>query len=143
METANRQEISKTLDELRKICDTGFALALHIRFTRPNILYRTYPQPWIDRYSEGGMMIDDPVVMWGLRSSGYVRWRDLDDPKGILKEAESFGLTNGLTCSVGPASSRSISGFTRSGAPFSDAEVGYLLEVTQRLHDLSADLSVL
>lgn len=50
MKTANRKEIAATLDELSAICDTGFALALHIRFTRPNILYRTYPQKWLDHY---------------------------------------------------------------------------------------------
>lgn len=143
METANRHEIAKALDELATICDTGFAFALHIRFTRPNILYRTYPQAWIDRYSEKGMMIEDPVVLWGLRERGIVRWADLDDPNGILAEAAQYGLKNGLTCSVGPNSSRSISGFTRSSAPFTEAEAQYLLGVTQHLHDLTENLSAL
>ncbi|KEO56058.1 autoinducer binding domain-containing protein [Thioclava pacifica] len=141
MKTANRQEIATTLDELRAICDTGFALALHIRFTRPNILYRTYPQKWLDYYSDRGMMIEDPVVLWGLRETGMVRWADLPDPAGIVAEAEAFGLRNGLTCSVGPNSSRSISGFTRSSGPFSDGEAEHLLALTQRLHDMTENLS--
>ncbi|MEO1952133.1 MULTISPECIES: autoinducer binding domain-containing protein [unclassified Thioclava] len=141
METANRKEIASLLEDLGQTCDTGFAFALHIRFTRPNILYRTYPEPWIDEYSEKGMMMDDPVVLWGLQHVGIVRWEDLDDPKGVLKGAKSHGLYNGLTCAVLENGSRSISGFTRSSAPFSEDEAQDLLEKTRRLHNLTAGLS--
>ncbi len=55
-------KISDALDRIGQICDTGFALAVHIRFTRPTLLYRTYDQAWIDHYSENGMMLTDPVV---------------------------------------------------------------------------------
>lgn len=54
--------VAGLLDRLRTYCDTGFALAIHIRYTRPSLLYRTYDQAWIDHYSEKGFMLTDPVV---------------------------------------------------------------------------------
>ena len=36
--------VAGLLDRLRAYCDTGFALAIHIRYTRPSLLYRTMPR---------------------------------------------------------------------------------------------------
>jgi len=49
--------VTERLTQLRALCDSGFALAIHIRYTRPTILYRTYDQAWIDHYSERGFML--------------------------------------------------------------------------------------
>ncbi|RBP86123.1 autoinducer binding domain-containing protein [Rhodobacter sp. 140A] len=140
MGTGNKAQLDAILSELGELCDTGYALALHIRFTRPSLLFRTYAQDWIDHYSEMGMMLRDPVVVWGFHHTGSVLWQDLDDPDGILAEAAQHGIRNGLTCAVGPAGDRSISGFTRSSGPFSPAEIEKMHAITQRLHELSAGL---
>lgn len=140
MGTGIRSQLDARLSELGELCDTGYALALHIRFTRPGMLFRTYPQDWIDHYSEMGMMLRDPVVLWGFHHTGSVLWKDLEDPDGILAEAARRGITNGLTCAVGPAGDRSISGFTRSSGPFSPAEIEKMHALTVTLHELSADL---
>lgn len=140
MKTENLTVMEAIREELADLCDTGYAFALHIRFTRPAILLRTYDDAWLEEYSRQGMMIRDPVVIWGMQNSGYVYWDDLPDPEGILTKAKSFGIHNGVTCSVGPASSRTISGFSRSSGPFSTQEAGYFLNLTQKLHDLTADV---
>lgn len=137
MKTENHAAVADIREDLAKICDTGYALALHIRYTRPTVLFRTYPEAWLTEYSERGLMLRDPVVIWGMTHSGYVYWNTLDDPEGVLAGAARHGIVNGLTCSVGPAASRSISGFSRSAAPFSAAEAGYLLDLTRQLHDLT------
>ncbi len=140
MKTGNRAQLDALLAQLDQFCVTGHALALHIRFTRPSLLFRNYPPEWIDRYSEAGMMLRDPVVIWGFHNTGSVLWNELEDPDGILVEAAQYGLTNGLACAVGPADDRSLSGFTRSSGPFREDEIRTLLKMTEDLHDLSASL---
>lgn len=140
METGNRAQLDALLAQLDGLCDTGYALALHIRFTRPTVLFRTYPAGWIDRYSEMGMMLRDPVVIWGFHNTGSVTWDTLDDPEGVIAEAAKYGLSNGVTCAVGPGDDRSITGFTRSSGRFAREEMENLLLITHRLHDLSAGM---
>lgn len=127
----------EVLAQIGSICDTGFALAIHIRFTRPALLYRTYQMDWIEHYSEKGFMLTDPVVHWGLMNSGKVLWDDLaeQDTAGVLSDAKSFGLMNGWTYSVGPANSRTISGHTKSGADFTDQQSAELQALVQKAHD--------
>ena len=138
-ETRKVEQMRDLLSQISKTCDTGFALAIHIRFTRPALLFRTYRQDWIEHYSEKGFMLSDPVVQWGLMNSGKVRWDDRSeqDPAGVLSDAKTFGLANGWTYSVGPAASRTISGHTKSGADFTPAEVATLQGLVQQAHDIT------
>jgi LuxR family transcriptional regulator, quorum-sensing system regulator SdiA len=138
-ETKKIEAMRDLLAQIGLICDTGFALAIHIRFTRPALLYRTYRSDWIEHYSEKGFMLSDPVVHWGLMNSGKVLWDDLSeqDTSGVLSDAKSFGLMNGWTYSVGLASSRTISGHTKSGADFTPDQVATLQTLVQQAHDLT------
>ncbi len=138
-ETRKVEQMRELLAQISETCDTGFALAIHIRFTRPALLFRTYRQDWIEHYSEKGFMLSDPVVHWGLMNSGMVRWDDLaeQDPAGVLSDAKTFGLANGWTYSVGPAASRTISGHTKSGADFTPAQVATLQSLVQQAHDIT------
>lgn len=133
------EQLSKLLKELSSYCDTGFALAIHIRYTRPSLLFRTYGQDWIDHYSEMGFHLADPVVHWGLTNTGWVQWSELmkQDAEGVLKAAVSHGLTNGWTYSTGPATSRTITGITRSGDDFSKAERAHIAKIFDEVHDLT------
>ena len=129
--------VAGLLDRLRGYCDTGFALAIHIRYTRPSLLYRTYAQSWIDHYSEKGFMLTDPVVHWGLMHTGAVDWADLvpQDEAGVIADAAAHGLFNGLTHGVGPANSRTISGLTRSTGPFTAEERVALAQLIADIHE--------
>ena len=128
--------------QISAMCDTGFALAIHIRYTRPSLLYRTYQQPWIDHYSEKGFMLTDPVVHWGLMNTGLVWWDDLanQDPAGVLRDAKLFGLHNGWTYSMGEAASRTITGITRSGPAFTDTEVETIIGLTHEVHAVTTGI---
>ena len=131
--------ISALLAQLRGFCDRGFALAIHIRYTRPTLLFQTYAQDWADHYSEKGYMLSDPVVGWGLTNTGWVAWADLvaNDPVGVIADAVAHGLTNGWTYAVGPASSRTIAGLPRSGAPFTAQERTELATIVDDIHALT------
>lgn len=132
-------DVERLLSQMSELCDTGYALAIHIRYTRPSLLYRTYGQAWIDHYSENGYMLTDPVVRWGLGNTGLLPWAALegDDPAGVLARARDFGLRNGVVYAVGPAGSRTIAGLTRSGAPFTEADLTRATGIVDRIHALT------
>lgn len=137
--SSKEEAVGKLLLQLSALCDTGYALAVHIRYTRPSLLYRSYPPAWSETYSEMGYMLRDPVVHWGLANTGTVEWADLSDqdPDGVLADAVAHGLTNGWTFSFGPATSRTIAGLTKSGPAFSEAERGRIIRIVEDIHALT------
>lgn len=131
--------ISAHLSKFKTICDRGFALAVHFRYTRPTLLYQTYNQDWTDLYSEKGYILSDPVVGWGLSNTGWVEWASLTahDPVGVIADAVAHGLTNGWTYATGPSSSRTLAGLSRSGAPFSAVERAEMARMVDDIHELT------
>lgn len=128
------------LSRLGALCDTGFALAIHIRLTAPTLMYQTYRPEWAEHYSTKGFMLSDPVVVWGLTHTGRVKWSDLTggDSEGVIAAAVSFGLTNGWTYATTSANSRTIAGLTRSGRAHTEAEVAEIVAIVDDLHALTA-----
>ncbi len=133
------RQVAAPLSRLSALCDTGFALAVHIRFTRPSLLYRTYASDWIARYSEKGYMLSDPVVRHGLTNTGTVVWADLmaDDPAGVIADAVAHGLHNGWNYATGPANSRTLCGFTKSGVAFSQDQMDQARALVDQIHALT------
>jgi len=131
-----KASIAALLHEMDSRSPSGFALALHVQFTRPTFLFQTYAKRWMDRYSSAGMVVHDPLVHWGLQNSGRVRWSDLEaiDTHGVLESAKDFGLMNGSCVSFVDAGSRTIGGFARADRDFTDAEVDSLEADLRRLH---------
>jgi LuxR family transcriptional regulator, quorum-sensing system regulator SdiA len=138
------KQVAACLERLSGYCDTGYLLAVHIRYTRPSLLFKTYPQDWLDRYSEAGMMMVDPVVRWGMTHEGTALWDDLagDDPAGVIAAARTFGLSHGLSFAIGPATSRTIGSVTRSSV-FTPAEVDDMRVIVTDIHGLTDGLEQL
>jgi len=134
----NVTSVAAKFQRLAKVCDSGFAVAIHIRFTRPSLLFQTYPADWIDLYNEKGFMMVDPTVRWGLTHVGSMDWDNLatDDPDGVLQAAQAFGLTNGWSYATGPATSRSLASMTRS-APFSADQRDEVCTIIDDIHALT------
>lgn len=135
------QVVLQLLGKIAALCDTGYLLAVHIRYTRPSLMYRTYPQAWIDHYSERGFMMTDPVVHWGLANTGVALWADLvgQDPEGVVAAAAAYGLHNGWTYAVGPTAARTIASMTKSGADFTESERAQMMALVDELHALTED----
>lgn len=135
--------LANLLGKLRRHCDTGFALAIHIRLTRPSLMYQTYDATWSDHYSENGYMLCDPVVRFGLTQVGRVRWEDLasEDEAGVLAAARRFGLHNGWALALGSASSRTIAGLTRSDRAHDAGEISEIEALIGEIHALTGDIS--
>lgn len=137
-----RVSIAALLQDLDLRSPAGFAIALHIRFTRPTYLFQTYSKRWMEHYSAAGMVVDDPVVRWGLQNIGRVRWTELEaiDGMGVIEQGKDFGLMNGVAISVVRMASRSIGGFARADRDYDEHEMAQLEDALTELHDVTADL---
>jgi LuxR family transcriptional regulator, quorum-sensing system regulator SdiA len=138
------KQVKKHLSVLNTMCDTGYLLAVHIRYTRPTLMFTTYPAVWLEHYSEKGMMMVDPVVRWAMSEhteTGVALWRDLanDDPGQVVAGAEQHGLHNGMSFAVGPIASRTIGSVT-SSQPFSAAATSQAEALISAIHALTADV---
>lgn len=124
------------LSRLSRLAPSGYALGLHIRFASAHIMVQTYDRSWIERYTQNGYMLCDPLVSWGFANEGVVRWSALDfpDPHNVLGQAAEYGLKYGIAVSHGLVSSRSIGGFARSDREFEDSEIALILQTVIALH---------
>ena len=127
--------VAALLGRLRRVCDTGFALAVHIRYTRPALLYQTYDREWVDHYSAKGYMLSDPTVHWGLSNVGAMDWNQLvgQDPEGIIQAAYDHGLANGWTYATGPTTSRSLGSMTKR-TPFTADQRRDICQIIDDIH---------
>ncbi|MCA1776152.1 MAG: autoinducer binding domain-containing protein [Loktanella sp.] len=137
--------VQTLLAEIKDIATAGFAVALHVGFNSPKLLFQTYPPKWLKEYSENGLVMNDPTVHWGFENTGLIRWSDLDDADatGVLRKAADHGLVYGLTWSTETQGTRSIGSFARSDRDFLPAECEILQKLAQRLHDETVQLTAL
>jgi len=128
--------IAEQLGSLMSLAPSGFAMALHVRFTTPTFLFQTYPKDWIDYYSQNGLVMRDPTVHWGFENTGLVRWADLvdRDEDGIIAKAQAHGMRHGFTYAVEIDNSRTLTSFTRGDRDFTDAETAQITAIVDALH---------
>ncbi len=131
--------IAHLLGDLQILAQSGYAIALHVRFTTPTYLFQTYPEEWSDHYSTAGLVMQDPTVAWAFENVGVIRWRDLAsaDTAGVLADAARHGLVYGFTLSQDRNGSRSLSSFSRADRDFTDAEIAGIVAIADELHDLT------
>lgn len=123
--SATQTEIRSVLSDLTHLAPTGYAAALHINFTTPDFLFQTYPADWLAIYSQQGLVMKDPTVLWGFENLGTVRWSDLADidPAGVMRAATKFGMNYGVTVAVEQGGTRSIASLSRGDREFSGDEL--------------------
>ncbi len=139
------QEISDLLQRMVASAEWVFAIGVRIRFNNPTLLFRTYPELWIEHYDKNGLLFKDPTVRWGLMNTGMCDWEDLKDgdAHGVLEEAAGFGLKFGIAISTGDAAERTLGYFARGTEPFSEDEKQRAQGFVQELHDFTAGLTEL
>jgi len=133
--------IATVLGNLQARSPTGYAIALHVRFTTPTYLFQTYPESWSELYSSAGLVMQDPTVAWAFGNTGTIRWRDLanTDSAGVFAAAAGYGLHYGFTYSQDRDGSTSLSSFSRSDRDFTDDEIAEICALVDELHDLTAN----
>ena len=137
--------ISEILARLHGAYPTGFAIALHVKFTSPKYLFQSYDTEWIDTYSRLGLVIHDPTVRWGFDNTGTQRWSGLasDDPNNVLPRAAEHGLRYGFTVSQLTDGSRTVASFARGDREATDAEIAAAAADVAQLHALTLTLETL
>jgi len=125
------------LNELSQIAPLGYSMGLHIRFAAPLIYHTTYSSAWARHYNDNSYYLRDPLVFWGIGTTGVTRWSEitLPDPFDVIKQAAGHGLKFGATSAYGPISSRSIISIGRGDREFSDEELQRFFSIAQRLHE--------
>ena len=136
---SKRSGVSAELTQLGHFAPEGYFVGLHIRFATPLMDFKTYPQSWLDHYTEQGYALRDPIIAWGFGQIGSARWSNLGIPDtfGILTEAATYGLKYGVAISYGPISSRTIGGVARSDREYTDEEITEIQKIIYTLHDLT------
>ena len=138
-------ELMEQLSRLNGLCPTGYAIALHIRYTTPQLLFQTYPKEWIDIYSEKGLVLKDPTVLWGFTNTGNKLWSSLKDldSEDVLGQASKYGLKFGFTFALDIGDSKTISSFARPDREFNDDEIKALSQVVTELHQATDNVATL
>ena len=129
-------DLSESLSILDKFAPSGDGLGLHARNGTPYMLLRTYAPEWSAKYVDEGYLLVDPLVFWGVQNEGAIRWSELNfpDPHDVFGQAATYGAKYGVAISIGPISSRSIGGFSRSDREYTGDEIQQLLKVVTELH---------
>lgn len=130
------KNLTQLYDELAELAPEGYAVGLHIRYANPLIYFSKYPADWVEYYNANSYYLRDPLVFWGIGTTGTARWSEipLPDPFGVLKKAAAHNMNFGAVSSYGPITSRSMAGICRSDREFTDNELMILADITARLH---------
>lgn len=133
--------IAEQLQKIADLCPSGYAIALHIRFTTPAFLFQTYDKDWMEHYSKKGLVLHDPTVRWGFANTGLCPWSELEaeDTHGVFEAARHHGLHHGFTLSLTDGGSRTVASFTRPDRPHSEDEVALIRDMLDSLHARTAD----
>lgn len=109
------------------------------------MVFKTFPQDWLDTYMENGYMMRDPVTTWALTVGGTIKWSSpfLPDPFGVLRQAAEHGLKHGASIAIGPRSALSICSICRQDRDPSKDEIAEAKEIVEQLHALTAPPSSL
>lgn len=127
------------LDEVATIASSGFYIALRVGFASPVEEINQLPVKWVSHYTRQRFMLFDPVVRWVHSNTGTTNWSSLevDDPRGILKQAQTFGMRYGVAVSVFDGNAeghRSFGYFARSDRELSEIETKLLYRYLERRH---------
>lgn len=128
--------ISAILDEIGPLCPSGYAIALHVRFSTPTFLFQTYDKAWLEHYSRKALVLQDPTVAWGFQNTGRCRWEDLEslDTNGVIAAARAHGIAHGFTLAMLEEGSRSLASFTRPDRPHTEDEMDRIAGLLAELH---------
>jgi LuxR family transcriptional regulator len=133
------EAVIDALEQLIVLAPAGFAIGLHIEFMAARYMFESYPAEWRDIYGRDGLLMRDPTVHWAMHNAGAIRWPALEpqDEARVLERARAFGLVHGHTWSIHEDKGISFGGFARSDRDFTDAEIGEIGALIQRMHDVT------
>ncbi|MEJ6398005.1 helix-turn-helix transcriptional regulator [Yoonia sp. 208BN28-4] len=130
-------------EDVAQFAPAGHYVALRIGFAFPVEEVNQLPPDWVEHYTKNRYMLFDPIIRWVYGNTGAIRWSeiDLDDPRRILPQAQTFGLRYGVAVACldqDGEGQRSFGSFARSDREFNTLEVKLLRAyVTRRHHEMA------
>jgi len=126
-------------DQLNDLAPSGHYIALRIGFAFPVEEINALPPEWVDHYTKNRYMLFDPVIRWAYANVGALRWSEIDveDPRKIIAQAQTFGLRYGAAISVFDGNAdgqRSFASFVRNDRDYTDLELNLLHAYVKRRH---------
>lgn len=133
------EQIDQDVARLEALAPAGYFLALRVRGASPLMVFKTFPQVWLDTYMENGYMMRDPITTWALTLGGTIRWSSpfLPDPFGVLRHAGEHGLKFGASIAHGPRTALSLCSICRQDREPSQDEIAEARDIVLRLHALT------
>lgn len=127
------------LEEIAEIAPGGYYIALRVGFAFPVEEVNNLPREWVQHYTQNRFMLFDPVIRWVYANIGCTRWSemDLDDPRGVMGQAQTFGLRYGVAIAVYDGNKdgqRSFGSFARQDREYTDLEMKLLQAYLLRRH---------
>ncbi|SEW03506.1 transcriptional regulator, LuxR family [Cognatiyoonia koreensis] len=127
------------LEEIAEIAPGGYYIALRVGFAFPVEEVNNLPRDWVQHYTQNRLMLFDPVIRWVHANTGYIRWSEMesDDPRGVMKQAQTFGLRYGAAIAVfdgNKEGQRSFGSFARQDREYTELEIKLLQAYLQRRH---------
>jgi LuxR family transcriptional regulator, quorum-sensing system regulator SdiA len=126
-----------------ELATAGYFIVYRVGFLLPEFEHNALPRAWVHKYTQYGLMMQDPVMRWIYSSTGAARWSEIDfpDSSGVLAQAAEYGLSFGAAISLVDASGtgqRSFGNFCRSDREFQTDEI---IELARRLELLFKDMA--
>ncbi len=131
-----KRGIDICIDQLNELAPSGFSIQVHIRSALPLLNQQTFSKEWMDHYKRSAFALRDPIIAWGLSTSGTTRWSDIEipDPFDIFGQFASFGMPYGMAVSCGPTESKTIAMAARQDREFDTREIGEFERLVLQLH---------
>lgn len=116
----------------RELGPAGYTLAVNITNTTPELYYTTYPDDWVQEYTENKYAFLDPVMQFAAFSHGVKRWDEIlaikipVASKHVYDRARHFNLNFGgavVKKSRSAGRRKHILSFARSDRSVTDEEL--------------------
>lgn len=132
----SQTDIHDLISKLKQFLPVGYYVGLHYRRGAPIMRLSKFPLGWLDFYYSRAYSLRDPLIGWGLSTSGSTRWSALPVPDlyGVLSDAARFGMAYGVSVSVGPINSRTIGAIARNDREYYDDEIDEITKIIRQLH---------
>jgi len=131
---------STDMSEFFELSPAGFYVALRVGFAYPAEEHNELPKAWVERYTQRGLMMQDPVIRWVYDNTGAERWSAIriEDPRNVFEQARKYELNFGVAisfCDSAAVGQRSYGSFARSDREIEDWEIDRLTDLLVALHN--------
>ncbi|WP_259973812.1 helix-turn-helix transcriptional regulator [Leisingera aquaemixtae] len=125
------------------ISESGYSIGVGFDGVEPVFVHSTYAQRWVDRYVDQAYLLVDPTIQFGLSSTGWVTWNDLErlfpSSKTFFEDAANYGLVHGNTLAI--SADGRVSVLSCSGPKWRDEELRIARAALYALHALEYEPS--